>query len=262
MKPELIVSDWNGTLITDMDDKPVLKQIGIDELAYCAKRLWLWGRAWNLAILKGRLEKMAAQYRDDPQSQAELLHATYDLFNREVINGMPMDRVVCSVDRYAEGAARRLDTAFYEMLEARRSLHVPAGIHTAAYRLGVMATLNIIAPSSRTDSRSRVSWVSGSTMETDKTGDIARRILLKNHDNKRDGLVEYAKQMKLEGLLENAVYMGDDFRDEPCADVVGRFVVAPLALEEYRQHMASKYGAKVRTPSRKRGDVYKALAMD
>ena len=45
MKPSLVVSDWNGTLITDEDDGAVLKQIGMDEFKHCAARPWLWARA-------------------------------------------------------------------------------------------------------------------------------------------------------------------------------------------------------------------------
>ncbi len=54
--------------------------------------------------------------------------------------------------------------------------------------------------------------------------------------------------------------MGNDFRDEPLAEAVSRFVVVPHAAEAFKQHMAGRYGAKVRTPSV--NDLYGALVWD
>jgi hypothetical protein len=59
---------------------------------------------------------------------------------------------------------------------------------------------------------------------------------------------------------EEIVYMGNDERDEPVIGDVGRFVVAPMAADDFKQHMAGKYGSKVRVPER--WEVYMALTSD
>jgi len=259
MTPKLVVSDWNGTLITDKDDKPMLKQIGMDELAYCAKRPWRWGRAWNLAMLKGKLEKLVAQYRDDPWSQAELLRATFDLYSSEVIRGTPMSRIYSSTNRYASNAVTRLDPAFNEFCDV-----APASfILTSALELGVVEVTNKSGRMGFTPDN-HIRCVRGSRivsyMAYGARDVAADGILLENYDDKAEVLSDILTKESIRP--ESAVFMGDDFRDEPCAEIVGRFVVAPLAPDAYRQHMASKYGSKVRTPGRAKGEVYKALTRD
>ena len=258
MKPQLIVSDWNGTLIADRDDKPLLKQIGMDELAYCAKRPWRWGRAWNLAMLKGKLEATTTQYRDDPQSQTELLRATFDLYSSEVIRDTPMPRIYSSINRYASNAVTRLDPAFNEFCDA-----TPALILTSALDLGVVEVTNKSGRMGFTPDN-HIRCVRGSRivshMAYEARDVTAVSILLENYDDKAEVLSEMLAKESISP--ESAVFMGDDFRDEPCAEIVGRFVVAPLAPDAYRQHMARTYGNKVRTPGRAKGEVYKTLTLD
>src|SRR3990172_565021 len=88
---------------------------------------------------------------------------------------------------------------------------------------------------------------------------IATGFEMRNYNDKHIELGRQIRNPKLVKPGQKTVYMGDDFRDAPCAEVADIFVVAPLAKDDYRQLMACKYGSKVRTPSRRRGDVYKAL---
>jgi hypothetical protein len=259
MKPDLIISGWNGTLITDMDDKPVLKQIAMDELAHAAKRPWLWGRAAQLANTKFKLDRMVKDYRDDPQSQADLLRATYALYNSDVINGIPMRRIRASVDRYADKAVDRLDPAFDEFCEAAR--YIQARMLTSALDDGARAVMG--KKKEWGGVRFRNFHLYGSQII--RNDSVAESIDLRNYDDKAESLIGIVENIALDRKdrhepLPVSVYLGDDFRDEPCAELVHRFVVAPLAADEYRQHMASKYGNKVRTPGR--FEVFKALTMD
>lgn len=269
MKPKLIVSDWNGTLITDVDDKPVLKQIAMDELKYAAKHLKL-GRIWQLAQTKKKLEAMVKQYRDDPQSQAELLRKTFELYNAQVIDGIPMKRIDRSVGVYADTAVERLDRfALGELLVIDSIMKY---ILTSAYEGGVNECLRKFAfPEGKEyfwTPMERMPNVSGSIMEAVNATDeldrslqkVAKGLRIRNYDDKKTRFLDIC--LKLSVSPESTVYMGDDFRDEPCAEVAKIFVVAPLASYEYRQHMASKYGSKVRTPGRANREVYKALMMD
>ncbi|MBM3303498.1 MAG: hypothetical protein FJY76_00220 [Candidatus Aenigmarchaeota archaeon] len=254
MKPRLIVSDWNGTLISDRDDKPVLKQMAMDELKHCAKRPWLWGRVMRLAMLRGRMEGMVAQYRDDPQSQAELLRATYELFNTEVIDGIPMERIDESIRRYAEKALFRLDGAFYEVFGAGADLPAPVEILTSALQPAVTSVVQ-----SGLSTRKYGSFnINGSRINKRiriKDHSItAGGIELRNYDDKADRLRELGRFND-----HDIVYMGDDMRDATCATVADIFVVSPLATDEFRQHMSKKYGCMVRTPAGTPGEVYKAL---
>ncbi|MFH1420837.1 MAG: hypothetical protein ABIG30_02610 [Candidatus Aenigmatarchaeota archaeon] len=265
MKPELIVSDWNGTLITDLDDKAVLKQIGMDELKHSALRPRRWGRVKHLFDTKKQLETLVAKYRSDRQAKGDLLRDTLEIYNREVIDGMPMRRISISLDRYAAKAVERLDAAFLEFCDAANCLQ-EASILTSAYESGVRAVVHIAGhryPNSLF--LKQPLFISGSVMlTTDWTGDVAKGLELRNYHDKTEPLLAlltgtcYTPRTRPEAV----VYMGDDYRDEPCAEIVGRFVVAPLATDEYRQHMAQRFGSKVRTPSRIYGEVYKALTMD
>jgi len=262
MKPELIVSDWNGTLMTDRDDKAVLKQIGMDELKHALKTL-RFGRVRELARTKKRLEEMTDKYRDDPESQARLLMETYKLYFLEVIDGLPLSRMLKSVRRYASKAVDRLDPAFDELLMANKD-HITTMILTSALYDGVCevtrrrgASLSV-SGSGFGITKGRLTGLE--LRNYDNKHEVLENIVeLRNYDNKREALENSVSHIK---PPERVVYMGDDFRDEQCAGVADTFVVAPLATDDFRQHMASTYGGKVRTPGRKPKEVYNALTMD
>ncbi len=251
MKPELIVSDWNRTLIEDTDDKPVLKQIAMDELGHCGKRPWLWDRVVKLYMTKKKLEKMTAQYSDDPESQAELLRATYELYNTRVLDGMPLERIGRSVKKYGTGARDRLDEETLDGLICCKQSGIVTGILTSAFHDGVVATLGKLV------AEHDFAFIYASMMKNNPDG-TAKGIELQNYDNKPETLKKILDKAKADP--KKVVYMGDDFRDELCAELVGRFVVPPLATDEFRQHMTSKYGDKVRRPEEFK--VYDALTMD
>lgn len=251
MKSELIVSDWNRTLIEDTDDKPVLKQIAMDELRRCGKRPWLWGRVAKLYMTKRKLERMTAEYSDDPESQAELLRATYELYNTRVLDGMPLERIGRSVKEYGTEARERLDEQTFSDLVCCKQSGIGIVILTSAFHDGVVATLG------KQTAEHDFDFIYASMMKKNPDG-TAKGIELHNYDNKPETLKKILDKTKADP--KKVVYMGNDFRDEHCAELVGRFVVPPLATDEFRQHMASKYGDKVRRPEGFK--VYDALTMD
>ncbi|MBL7206563.1 MAG: hypothetical protein ISS36_03120 [Candidatus Aenigmarchaeota archaeon] len=242
----IFFSDWSGTLTTEKDDKAVLKQMAMDELVYSFKSCE-FRKFFRLLLLKRNLEKLVEQYRDDPQSQEVLLRRTYELFNRNVISGVPINRIAESVEKYATRAVDKLDTSIDEIQELVTGDMF--SILTSALDLGVRAVLR-----KKFGKRCGNLLVYGSWLEND--GHEAHRVDLRNYSNRAKVLLDLSGY----SVGDACVYMGNDFRDEPCAEFADIFVVPPLATDEFRQRMASTYGHKVRTPAR--GEVYKALTQD
>jgi hypothetical protein len=166
---------------------------------------------------------------------------------------MTRTKILNSLHEYASGAVKRLDPAFYELCRALEG-EVLAVIMTTALDDGVHEV------ALRAETNKPILLVDGSRIEYKKG--IATGFEMRNYNDKHVNLEKNLTNDMLVSSGERTVFMGNDFRDEPCAELVDIFVVAPLATDEYRQRMASKYGTKVRTPSAKKGEVYKALILD
>ena len=255
---DMIFSDWDGSLIKNDDDASLLGTIWFYEMLHTLPRPWLKGRRKQLLSAKKHLKEMRTRYKESPQTGDDIIKESYALYGREVLSGIPMDRVINSARKYGSRAVRRLDEAFEELWEAagEKSQIV---ILTAALEDGVCQVLT----SKRIKSLKKMGprpyvCIDGSLII--QNGWVARDIGLRNYDGKAERMKQIIDAERIRpGKI---IYMGNDYRDEPCAGIADRFVVAPLGTGEFKQHMASKYGSNVRTPSSRPGEVYKALTMD
>jgi len=252
MKVKFVVADWNGTMISDTDDSAVLKQIGEDQESYCMKRPHKWGKLIKMVKVKKTLQQMLRQYQLNPEENKELVNEMLKQYNEYVINGAPLGVIEGSILKYGNSARFRMVHSVFESLINTNMNDARLGILSSALKKGIDSALGKNAM--------QFFWfVDGSELYANsKTAD---RIELRNYHNRSEALGSHIESMN--GINpDNVVYIGDDFKDQKCAEYVGRFVVPPLAWEKFKSHMSSRYGRKVRIAEDSAESVYKSIWQD
>lgn len=255
MKVEWIFTDYNGTVTKERGSNTCLKHIGMSEL----KRSWLsdWEKAKKLLEAKKHLEERVTSYEKD-SNPLERLREIAEFYSAEVIQGMPMERILRYSRRYGRKAARKADGLFYEVLDAGIKSEIPIIMLTRDLDFGVSCFLTEIGLKyQKKGKRFHYVYVDGSTIEEENW--IAKKLILRNCD-KAARIEDYIRNENLNP--SNVAFIGNDMIDAPCADVVGMVIVPSHATDGFKQHMASEYGKIVRTPSSRPGEVYRALTMD
>jgi len=244
MKPGYAFTDWGQTLIQE-DGDTLLKCIGKDEIKHSIKGLDL-PRIYKLVCTKRTLKKMMAQYRAEPECNASILKEVANLYV-DCLKGAPIERIWDSVRNYAAEAIDRLDPAFYEVCHASDD-GLDVTILTRSFEGGIKGIVAKLGKGGNLR-------IDGSTIAGNST---VEDVVIRNQD-KAMSLENSMKIRKMDP--KQSVYMGDR-KDESCIEVAGIFVVPPMETDQFRQYMSSKYGTKVRTPSNRKGEVYRALTMD
>lgn len=166
-----------------------------------------------------------------------------------------------SAKRYAEQAVTRLDRAFDELCGIQ---DIPIFILTPAYDEGIQA---VIKKKRAAGLQLNVHGIFCNTTEfTDYDHKFFKKVGYRHSGSQspRSELQRLTSPVNFRNYYspdkENVIYIGGTKYEEPCVQEVGRFVVAPMAGDEFKQHMSSTYGKKVRTPAR--GELVKAIVMD
>jgi phosphoglycolate phosphatase-like HAD superfamily hydrolase len=241
MTIDLIVSDWNGTLVEPLDDEAFNRKLAFGAV-FDAARAVLRGRVWRLSrIAKGVrtkivLDRAVRRYRGGKIDLAEL----YDAYNRHVVRGISVELVERVAAQHAAGIARLVDTRVTDGIASVHDAGCKTAILTAAYGFGVRCVLQEAGLAGLFDDvvANDLEAVDGSAI-----GFTARH---------REGKTDDFEAEFLERRGHDAarvVYFGDSAFDEQIAPLLpgGHFVVPFYATDDFKRHMASTHGAFVPT---------------
>ena len=237
MPVDLIVSDWNGTLLDQPDDEAFNRRLAYAKVG-AAVRAALRGRVWRLRDVaaavrtKRSMERLVAGYRAGRNTLAEL----YAVYNLGVVSGLPVPFVEAVADAYARDIAPLADR---RMLTALRTAHDHGAsivVLSAAYERGIALTLRACGYDDIVDE------VVANVLETD--GAAARGFTTRYREGKAEAFAGLFIERRGHDPAR-IVYMGDGTVDEPIAGLLppGHFVVPLLAADSFRRRMEADHGA-------------------
>ena len=231
MAYDTIISDWNGTITKDNDEKAILETIAKD--LFKASIPFHLGRAARLLTVREELETLYWQGSRD----AKFDYATemFKVYNSHVIYGLPISFIHRSVNRYAarKETQCKLDRRILRPIRSFHERGKTTGILSSGYGYGIDRILSTVGFRRCFDFR-----IANSIKQEDGR---ATEFLLKIYKNKHQLLVESLSHRNLD---ENrTVYIGNSEDDEGCFDVVGHPIVAFFAADELKERWASQYNA-------------------
>jgi phosphoserine phosphatase len=236
-----VVSDWNGTLIKNKDEAPILKGLGMWILKAAANpfhpiRKYPQCRVFHLLKMKQKLELLYDEKRKD--KEFDFVSEMYKIFNEDVIKGLPVKYIRRFVDNYAgdPNTQSMLDRNIFYPLTIRRNALDKVGILSTGYDLGIA---RIIKESIYSKNGLRLDFIISNPLER-KNG-IAIGFSLANYKKKHEILEKLFREGKLEP--DTCAYIGDSLEDEGCMSLVPYPIVSFYAADEFKQYAASKMKA-------------------
>jgi len=229
-KSEIIISDWNGTLIEDRDEALILEFIGRGlikgSLPFHPIRFLRLIKAWHqLEALSDGFELLADGYN------IETLKQMHQISSR-VLQGVEIDSITRRVNLYAADAAKRLEERMLRPIQEVHREGKQAGILSIGYRYGIDRILSAGGYGEVFD------FIEANDLTTNgsKISSLSFRI------DKALWLTELLSRLSVS--LDKIIYIGDADPDEPCFEIVGYPVVSFLAPDDFKQHCARKFGAQ------------------
>ena len=233
MPYDTIISDWNRTITRDRDEKPLLKTIAVD--LFKASIPFHFIRAARLLNVRAELESLYWQGRQD--AEFDFVREMFTIYNRKIINGLPISFIHRSVNRYAarRETQHKLDRRILRLIRSRHQGGKTTGILSAGYGYGIDRVLTVAG------FRRHFDFLIANSFKQE--GGRATEFLLNIYKNKPQSL---QRALRRRNIDENrTVYIGDSEDDEGCFEIARYPVVAFLATEELKQRCASRYKAFV-----------------
>ena len=233
MAYDTIISDWNGTITKDNDEKAILETIAKD-LFKASIPLHL-GRAARLLNVRAELETVYWQRGQD--TEFDFATEMFKLYNPHVIYGLPISFIHRSVSRYAtrRETQYKLDRRILRPIHSFHQAGKATGILSSGYGYGIDRILSVAGFRRCFDFRIANSFK--------QEGGRAIEFLLKIYKNKHQFLLEALSRRNLGG--DRTVYIGNSEDDEGCFAIVRYPIVAFLASDEFKERCASRYKAFV-----------------
>jgi phosphoserine phosphatase len=227
-KSEIIISDWNGTLIEDKDETPIVEFIGRELLKDSA--LLHPRRFLRLIMAKRQLEVLSRKVDlSTGLYPLEIVKQMHQICNR-VIQGVEIDSIIKRVNLYAPHASKRLEGRILRPIEEIHRRGKKTGILSVGYDYGIARIL------SAGGYREVFDFIEANGLETNgsRVSKLSFRI------GKSSWLTELLSRLSVSP--EKTIYIGDANPDEPCFEVVGYPIVSFLATNAFKQHCAHKFG--------------------
>ncbi len=229
-KSEIIISDWNGTLIEDRDEALIFGFIGRglvkDSLPFHPLRfLRLIKAKRQLEALPDGFELLADGYN------IETLKQMHQICSR-VLQGVEIDSITRRVNLYASDASKRLEERMLRPIQEMHRQGKQTGILSIGYRYGIGRILSVGGYGEVFD------FIEANDLRTkgSKISSLSFRI------DKARWLTELLSYLSVSP--GKTIYIGDANPDEPCFEMVRYPVVSFLATEDFKQHCARKFGVQ------------------
>ncbi len=233
MPPTAVICDWNGTLIADRNESPILESIarGIFKTSipfhpFRMKR-----------ILKAReaITALPRQRPDDPDY--DYTRAIIRIYNEEIISGAPVSTIYRAIDKYAN-MRQTLDKLDHRVLQPVKECYGAGkftGILSAGLKYGIEMILNAAGYGKY------FSFIEAD--EISQNNGKAIEYGLNIYQQKPGLLLKLLEEIEL--TANEVAYLGDSEDDEGCFEIVKYPIISFFAPEEQKEKYASKYNAFV-----------------
>jgi len=231
MHYDVIISDWNGTLISSRDEKGIMQSIAMD---YARDSLPL--RLSHLSRLFKVQRMLNDLYKEGRRDEEfDYVIEMFRIFNEHIVRDLPVEFVTRSIERNAL-RKETLDKLDYRLLNIIKRCH-DAGKMTGILSAGFVENISAVLQN----------------VGHGFTFDFYEANILQQQKGKAIGfdLSIYRKKIiYLQELLirknidaRAVVYIGDSEDDAECFEYVGYPVLSLLAAPELREEYARKYRA-------------------
>jgi phosphoglycolate phosphatase-like HAD superfamily hydrolase len=232
-KFDAIICDWNGTLIANRDDRPIMECIarGLFKASIPLHPL----RIYRILDTRNKLLSIYREAKKD--GDFDFVREMYRIFNRTVIDGVSASFIRKQVKLYAisQETTDKLDYRVLGTVETFHEKGKTTGILSAGYQYAIESTLQAAGFHELFD------FYFADTLR-EKDGK-ALGFELTIYGNKRHSLI---KLLKEKGLKEDKlVYIGDSEDDLGCFEIAGFPIVAFMASDEIKEKCAKQYQAFV-----------------
>jgi hypothetical protein len=241
-----IVVDFNGTVYRPFDENKTYFKIVTDYKISLIKGLKV-GKLFRLLKTKTLLDET---YKEIKAGRAEV-KKIFEIFNENVIDGLPQQFIHSSIDEMAIIAKNDADERILSILKEERKAGTNTGILSAAYEYTIISILNLTQYGS--ENTFAYANIVGDTLALNEDGS-AKGFNLRTYGKKADFLEsEFAKKRG----FRNIIYIGDSEDDLPCFDyatsnngkAILPFFLIDLQLKNdqkataFVENAVSKYGA-------------------
>jgi phosphoserine phosphatase len=227
---QTIIADWNGTLIADRNELPILKQLAVD-----IARSQFPLHPLKIAGIIGAGRRINRIYAERKRSgDTDYVGRMYEVFNKSILEGTPMSVIKDSVEQYAAGAVQeRLDCRILNVLRKYHDMKKGCGILSAGYAYGIDCILKA--------SGFRDSFDFLLADEIVQMQGRARELMLKIYRNKGRYLQDLLESREIDP--GQTAYIGDTQDDEDCFKLVRYPVVSFFAPDDFKRHCFETHSA-------------------
>jgi phosphoglycolate phosphatase-like HAD superfamily hydrolase len=233
MPPDVIICDWNGTLIEYPDERPVLENTARDVF----KASFPFHPLRMTRILRARRELEELYRRGRGKAEAAFIRELFRIYNERIIKGVPVSVILRSIEKYAHKPQTQAKLE-YRVLRPIKECHQAGkstGIFSAGYGHGIERILAAAGYAECFD-----------FIEADKLKENKGKAIefgLNIYKKKPPLLLKLLQDRNIDA--SRVAYLGDSEDDEGCFEIVKYPVIAFLAPDELKQRFALKYRAFV-----------------
>ena len=233
MSPDIIICDWNGTLIEYPDERPVLENTARD--VFRASFPFHPFRMARIFRARKELEELYEKGRSN--AEADFIRALFRIYNERIIEGVPVSLILGSIESYA-GKRQTQAKLEHRILRPIRECYRAGkitGIFSAGYRYGIERILSVAGYAEN------FVFIEADKLKTNRSKAIGFGLDI--YKRKPELLLKLLKDRNMDA--SKVAYLGDSADDEGCFEIVGYPVIAFLASDELKQKFARKYRAFV-----------------
>ena len=233
MPPDVIICDWNGTLIEYPDERPVLENTARDVF----KASFPFHPRRMARILRARRELEELYKKGRSNAEADFIRALFRVYNERIIEGVPVPVILRSIEKYARKRQTQAKLE-YRVLRPIRECHQAGkttGIFSAGYGYGIEKILAAAGYAECFD------FIEADKLKANRGEAIGFGLDI--YKKKPQFLLKLLKDRNIDA--SRVAYLGDNEDEEGCFEIVGYPVVAFLAPDELKQRFALKYRAFV-----------------
>ena len=233
MPPNIIICDWNGTLIEYPDERPVLENTARDVF----KASFPFHPFRMARIFSARRELEELYRRGRSNAEPDFIRALFRVYNERIIEGVPVSVILSSIEKYARKRQTQAKLE-HRVLRPIRECHQAGkatGIFSAGYGYGIERILAVAGYAGCFD------FIEADKLKANRGEAIGFGLDI--YKRKPQFLLKLLKDKNLDA--GRVAYLGDSEDDEGCFEIVGYPVMAFLATDELKQKFARKYKAFV-----------------